>query len=170
MTGLQTACISYLLFMFFNCPSTNIKKSCKTLILRDLSLLFRHLSLTFRGETGFPHSTKLPESKSPIGVHCPLKHILKYCHVISFPIFTQSKNFQNPDIKVKGTSAGNAPSNPHLFSVIPYILILLLFRKTPFSFISTFCRVSGNCSRNSFPASFLALSCISSHTLSIHPT
>lgn len=30
------------------------------------------------------------------------------------------------------TSAGNAPSNPHLFSVIPYILILLLFRKTTF--------------------------------------
>lgn len=104
-------------------------------------------------------------NQSHIGVHCPLKHTLKYCHVISFPIFTQSKNFQNPDIKVKGTSptsAGNAPSNPHLFSVIPYILILLLFRKTTFSFISTFCRVSENCSRNSFPTSFFALSCISS--------
>ena len=40
-------------FMSFTCPGTNIKKSRKTLILRDLSLLFRHLSLTFRGETGF---------------------------------------------------------------------------------------------------------------------
>ncbi len=83
------------------------------------------------------------------------------------PIFTQSKNFQNPDIKMKGTSptsADNTPSNPHLFSVILYIFILLLFRKTSFSFISTFCRVSGKCSFNSFPASFFAFSCISSYT------
>lgn len=82
-----------------------------------------------------------------------------------FSIFTQTKRFQKPNIEVKGAplaSAGNAPSPPCLSSIVFYIFILLLFRKTSFSLVATFCHVLGKCSRNSFPASFLAFSCISS--------
>ena len=40
------------LFRVFRLPATKKKKSRKTLILRDLSLLFHHLSLVLSGETG----------------------------------------------------------------------------------------------------------------------
>ena len=41
----------------FHLSKHKYKKSRKTLILRDLLLLFRHLSLTLSGETGFEPTT-----------------------------------------------------------------------------------------------------------------
>lgn len=69
-----------------------------------------------------------------------------------FSIFTQTKRFQKPNIEVKGAplaSAGNAPS-PCLSSIVFYIFILLLFRKTSFSLVATFCHVLGNAHATAF--------------------
>ena len=87
----------------FHLSKHKYKKSRKTLILRDLLLLFRHLSLTLSGETGirtpgtsqyngFQDRRNRPLchlSKTPFQKYFPLKALQRYNFILNKQIVYQ---------------------------------------------------------------------------------
>lgn len=109
----------------------------------------------------------LRNQSHPLTHIVPPKHTQKYYHPISFLHIYSNQKLSEAQYRSERRTTyirQQYAFHPCLSSVVLYIFIPLLFRKTSLSLVSTFCRVSGKCSCNSFPASFFAFSCISSYT------